>query len=230
MTTLREGLPPLPPKMAHLPIDHRGYPVPFFVDYVNGEPDHRIADPRKLVRCVRERLCWLCGRPFGRRDLFSFVVGPMCTISLVSSEAAAHEECSIYALQACPFLTRPKAQRRDIGIEDKQVAGIMSERNPGVSCMWVTKSAQLFNPGVGGKGWLFQLGPPVRTPWFREGRPATRDEVEEAVATGLPTLQALCENQSDVTDLTRLSMLAKLQRDAWFAHLEQPVTREPDRA
>lgn len=31
MNTLRPSLPPLPPKMTHLPIDERVFPVPFFV-------------------------------------------------------------------------------------------------------------------------------------------------------------------------------------------------------
>jgi len=38
MTALRESLPSLPLAMRGLPRDHRGYPVPWFVAWVDGKP------------------------------------------------------------------------------------------------------------------------------------------------------------------------------------------------
>lgn len=47
---LRHDLPPLIPRIAKLPLNDSGYPVPFFVGYVNGKPDFRCSDAdRKSV-------------------------------------------------------------------------------------------------------------------------------------------------------------------------------------
>src|ERR1041385_5281600 len=110
MNTLRPGLPELPPKMRALPIDKRGFPVPFFVAMVDGEPDHRMVEPRAVKVCVEQRRCWICG---GQLGVFkSFTVGPMCAINRISAEPPAHFECARYSATACPFLSRPHAHRR----------------------------------------------------------------------------------------------------------------------
>ena len=89
MTDLRPGLPPLPRRMRTLPIDERGYPVPWFVQWFLpdgsgaapgvGKPDFRVADGYKRESAVKHRLCWLCGGKLGRQ--FAFVIGPMCAIN-----------------------------------------------------------------------------------------------------------------------------------------------------
>ena len=185
--TLRPGLPPLPPKMRHLHIDKRGYPVPFFVAMIDGEPDHRIVDPRAMQQCVRHGRCWLCGQPLG--VFTSFVVGPMCAVNRVSSEPPSHLECARYAVQACPFMARPHAKRREGGLPDtdlKQPAGIHLKRNPGVVLIWTTR-APLHRFKVPG-GMLFRMGPAESMEWYAEGRPAERQEVDDSIASGLPAL------------------------------------------
>lgn len=185
--TLRPGLPPLPPKMRHLLIDKRGYPVPFFVAMIDGEPDHRIVDPQAMQHCVRHGRCWLCGHPLG--TFRSFVVGPMCAINRVSGEPPSHLECARYAVQACPFMARPHARRREAGLPDtdlKQPAGIHLERNPGVVLIWTTRAPLHRFKAPGGA--LFRMGPAESMEWFAEGRPATRKEIEDSIAGGLPAL------------------------------------------
>jgi hypothetical protein len=80
---LRPELGPLPERIKQLPIDERGYPIPWFVDWVDGKPEFRAMDGRKLVRAIKERLCWVCGQPLGVN--LAFVAGPMCGINRVSS-------------------------------------------------------------------------------------------------------------------------------------------------
>lgn len=182
---LRPGLPPLPPSMAHLPIDRRGYPVPYFVAVIDGEPDHRVIAPVAIAQCVNRNLCWLCGRQL---KLFkSFVLGPMCGVNRISSEPPSHLECARYAAQACPFMTRPHAKRREANLPDdrKEPAGIHLERNPGVTLLWTT---QTFKPFRCGAGVLFDIGPAAAMEWYAEGRAATRDEAREAILSGLPKL------------------------------------------
>lgn len=45
---------------------------------------------------------------------------------------------------------------------------------------------------------------PRKVEWYAEGRPATRDEVERSVASGLDSLEQLCESDDDKAELGRL--------------------------
>lgn len=187
---LRPGLPPLPPRMAGLPIDHRGFPVPWFVAWVDGEPDHRVVDPKKLQAAVGLGRCWICGGPLG--SFKTFTLGPMCCVTRANSEPPSHIECARYAAQACPFLTRPHAKRREAGLPDdlRPAAGLPLDRNPGVVGLWTTKRYTTSRVhGVGANpGVLFRLGDPESLEFWAEGRSAKREEVIASVVSGLPTL------------------------------------------
>lgn len=189
---LRPGLPKLPPKMAFLDIDDRGYPVPFFVAYIDGKPDFRISDPEKFTRCVQENLCWVCGGKLGR--YIAFVIGPMCSVNRVSSEPPQHRECAEWSVQGCPFLSMPKMVRRENDLaEHCDAAGITVKRNPGVALVWHTTFYQILkikaDPVNGVQaGYLFRVGEPLQCDWWCEGREATLEEVEESINTGLPQL------------------------------------------
>lgn len=189
MNTLRPGLPPLPPRMQHLEVDDRGFPVPWFVAIIDGKPDHRVMDSAKVSPALRYDLCWQCGKPLGVYK--SFLIGPMCAITRTISEPPSHIECLRYACTACPFLSRPHAHRREKGLpETSTVAEAAILRNPGVSCIWTTRKFRTF-PALrqdGGQTALFEIGDADSTEWFAEGRQATRAEVDESVVSGLPIL------------------------------------------
>lgn len=189
-TPLRHGLPELPSRMRALPVDSRGYPVPYFVEWIDGKPDFRVADQRKLAACIYFKRCWICGQPLGQYK--AFVIGPMCAVNRVSAEPPSHIECAKFAAQACPFLAHPKAVRREANLPEDRIpaAGITIARNPGVALVWVTRSHQMFNaPG----GVLFKIGEPEDTFWYAEGRLANRDEVRASVESGLPALYELAK-------------------------------------
>jgi len=196
MNKLRPGLPPLPSKMSRLYIDERGFPVPFFVDWIDGKPDHRVMDAKKIPLALKHSLCWQCGGVLG--VFKSFVIGPMCSITGTISEPPSHLECARYACTACPFITRPHAKRREVaGAVDQ--AGFPILRNPGCIAIWTTKTFKAFRAGRGGEpgneGLLFRFGPPESIEWYAEGRPATRAEVDESIASGVHILVEQCEQQ-----------------------------------
>jgi hypothetical protein len=114
MTELRKGLPPLPPRMRALPISDKGYPVPAFVEWIDGKPDFRVMRADFRLKCVRNNLCWQCGERLSNR--LAFVIGPMCAVNRVSSEPPSHRDCALFAASACPFLTLPHAQRREANL------------------------------------------------------------------------------------------------------------------
>lgn len=188
--TLRPELTPLPGYMKDLPI-HRGYPVPWFVEWLNGEPEFRLADGRKRKRAVEETLCWCCGKSmFAHRFPMTkvFVIGPMCGVNRISSEPPCHRECAEWSAINCPFLSRPQAKRRDasdIPIAEEP-AGVMLERNPAVTMLWPTLRYEVVRVP---NGQLFRIGEPTdRLSFYREGRAATRAEILDSIDSGIPLL------------------------------------------
>lgn len=194
---MRPGLPEMPVRIAALPVDARGYPVPFFAAVVDGQADFRISDPQKWEAAVRGELCWLCGQKLGR--FRSFVIGPMCAITRTTPEPATHLDCAEWSVKACPFLSRPNMERRkDDGTEalKENVPGIMIERNPGVGCIWTTRGFNVFDDGHGRP--LIRVGKPETVSWWREGRSALLAEVLQSLDAGMPILIELCRTKSEV--------------------------------
>jgi hypothetical protein len=198
---LREGLPALPPEMRALPIDERGYPVPFFVAWVDGKPDFRISDAGKLDKAIRFSRCWLCGGALGK--FRAFVIGPMCAVNRVSSEPPSHLNCAMFAVKACPFLTMPKAHRREANMPEAVTdpPGIFVKRNPGVTLIWVCREYRIAKAD---NGVLFRLGEPVSTLWYTQGRRATHAEAREAIESGLPTLREIAAAENALPELDRM--------------------------
>lgn len=182
--------------MASQRLDHRGYPVPWFVQWIDGVPDFRVMDGAKLRRALRDRLCWVCGEKLGK--YLTFVIGPMCAVNRTTAEPASHRDCAIFSATACPFLTLPKAQRREANLpEGGVVAGNMISRNPGVTCLWTTLDYRPFRAdrNDGAEGVLLEIGEPTEVLWYTQCREATRAEVLESIHSGLPLLEAEAKRQ-----------------------------------
>jgi hypothetical protein len=202
--------PDAPPQIAGLPVEERGFPVPFFVPTVNGKPEFRAVAPERVALADRKGLCWICGKRLN--GLLCFTVGPMCCVNRVSSEPPAHPDCAAFAVVACPFLSRPGAKRRPVGdeFEHQGAPGVMLAHNPGMIARWHTRSYRSERQGSGPRaGLLFRMGPPVKVLWSTEGRDADRAEVLAAIERGLPAL----------------ANLAKAEGPEALAELEKCVTR-----
>jgi hypothetical protein len=190
-----------PPKhMRSLPVDpKRGHPVPYFVAWFKdkeecepgtGEPDYRVIATHQRDQCHQRQQCWLCGQKLGRYH--AYVIGPMCAVNRTTSEPASHLDCAQYAVKVCPFLSNPatrmmpEAKKLELHHQLVAPAGVMLERNPGVSAIWVSAGqAKTFAaPG----GYLFELIEPNSVSWWCKGRPATRAEIVNSINGGLPTL------------------------------------------
>jgi hypothetical protein len=190
MSTATRSMPPMPKAMKDLPVDpKRGFVVPWFVQWIGGQPDFRIMDARKLARAVRDQLCWVCGKPLRGRGCF--LIGPMCAVNRNTAEPPGHPECARFSAMACPFLTMPKMRRREDELSAQSiVAGHAIKRNPGVALLWFAKSFEILRES---NGLLFRLGDPLAVEWYAEGREATREEVMHSIETGLPILREMAE-------------------------------------
>jgi hypothetical protein len=181
----------IPKRMRRLKISDEGYPVPWFVPWINGKPEFRGLDGEKFNIAVRLKRCWLCGEPLGK--YMNFVIGPMCAVNRTTAEPPCHRSCAEYAVSACPFLTQPRMRRNEKDLpEGRGETGIMIRRNPGVVCLWATLDYKVFK-AEGGTGVLFRIGEPVELQFFTEGRKATKEELMYSIDTGLPLLAAEAE-------------------------------------
>ena len=215
---LRPELGVLPKRLLHLPLDRRGYPVPWFVDWIDGEPEFRAMSAGKFERAIREGLCWVCGGRLGVNR--TFVAGPMCVINRTSAEPPSHHGCAKWSAQNCPFLVRPHMERREDDVINNEGHGDGALlRNPGCTALVTTKNYRVFSSEeASATGWLIDMGEFERVEWFAEGRPATRAEVEHSVETGLPLLREICEREPMPQQIAALAELlrAYTASKAWW--------------
>ncbi|AFZ67108.1 hypothetical protein [Deinococcus peraridilitoris] len=220
MHTARE-LPPMPARIAKLPVA-RGYPVPWFVQWFGLKPDFRVVDSRKVDKAVKENRCFVCGEKFLPGEPYAFVIGPMCAVNRVDAEPPVHHECGEWSIKACPFLSRPHMNRREDDMPEgtREAAGEMIKRNPGVTVLWLTMSytiARVHN------GRLFDLGEPISVAAFKEGRPATPEELRDSVLSGLPALRDAARSDG-YTGLALLNMQLEVASRVLGVNLDNPVT------
>jgi hypothetical protein len=198
--SVRPDLPPMPPRVARLPLDERGYPVPYFVAWVDGKPDHRIADPLKFAAALVARRCWVCGDVLGVN--LAFLIGPMCAINRVSAEPPMHVECAEWAVRACPFMSRPRMMRRTSELPDQiTISDHHIDRNPGVMLLWVAR--EYYPEQVDAKTVLFMLGNPTIVKAYSEGRLADGGEIVQSIVSGLPNLVEPARAEGVIEDLNK---------------------------
>ncbi len=101
----------MPPAIAALPKDARGYPIPYFASYDGSRPRFDILDPARVVDCVERRLCGICGRKLAA--LCWYIGGPKTLAARLSADPPMHFDCAQFAITACPHLTFENARYRD---------------------------------------------------------------------------------------------------------------------
>jgi hypothetical protein len=188
----------LPERMRDLPIDERGFPVPWFVAWHDGNPEFRAMDGEKFRRALREKLCWVCGKRLGVNVVF--VAGPMCGINRTSAEPPNHYECALWSAKNCPFLSNPRQVRREDNEFNglrfaEEGPGLPIARNPGVAMLWKTRQFETLRARREDKTPLIQMGEPDAVEWYACGRPATRAEVLASIESGLPNLEAIAKTE-----------------------------------
>lgn len=183
-----------PSAMKLRPVDHRGFPVPWFVTQKdkNGLWDFVNIERRRMLEAMRYEKCWVSGQKLGRYR--AFCIGPMCAINRTAGDPPVRKEIALWSVKVCPFMSRPKARRaaknEDQVIEEGAgVDGVGIMRNPGVTGVWITKNAE-YQRGRG-----YYLGDPLEVTWWAEGRPATRAEVMSSVESGIHHLEGMAAEE-----------------------------------
>jgi hypothetical protein len=135
----------MPDRIRRLPVSPKGFPVPWFVTWFDGDkpcrdgegvPDFRVINPQKMTRAMNNNLCWVCGCAMTSVHR-AFVIGPMCCINRIISEPPSMRDCAIWSARNCPFLARPRMVRNEKDMPPGliEAAGVPLDRNPGATCV-----------------------------------------------------------------------------------------------
>lgn len=99
----------IPARIARLPKDARGYPIPWNVEAdVDGKPIFTVNDSVKACRALMEGLCPICGEKLGRWKWFIGGPGSAFDPNGWYIDLPAHYECAAFALATCPYLAMPR--------------------------------------------------------------------------------------------------------------------------
>lgn len=106
----------MPARVAALPRDRRGLPIPVIVTRDGlGEPHFTMNDARTAERLAREGCCGICGDRLGAYKCF--VGGPGSAFHPEGRyfDGPVHLECGVFALHACPYLALAGSYAKRIG-------------------------------------------------------------------------------------------------------------------
>jgi hypothetical protein len=180
---------PVPKELQGRPV-HGGYVTPYFVAwYREGKMVHEktpgaiphfpTVDVIRATHCRKQNLCWCCGKQLGTFKWFVF--GPASAVVRQSVEPPSHRDCAHYAAQVCPFIVNPN---RTAGAKPVRPGTVVnpgvSAHHPGVCVLWATRTWTLLNVEPKHGIYWFQPGEPETVEFWREGRKATRQEIQEA--------------------------------------------------
>lgn len=177
----------MPANVARLPVDERtGFPVPYFVAWIDSVPYFTVADDAKRHTCWKENLCWICGRKNWQKvpnqsggfvhlpGPWAFVGGPIAFENRRYTDFGSHEDCAVYAARVCPMLSDPEwkySEHHPPGA--RRSAGAMGH-NPKVVVMPI---AGRFVPVRYKDELLFEPADILRVRYFHRG-----EEIDESAA------------------------------------------------
>lgn len=104
--------PDLPARIAALPRDRRGYPIPYIVFRgADGVPEFVVNDTGLVLVAILGNLCHVCGQELEPNPWFCG--GPGNALAngdrAIYKDGPMHRECMEYSLQVCPHLSNQLA-------------------------------------------------------------------------------------------------------------------------
>ena len=50
---------PMPDRIKWLPVSGKGFPIPWFVAWIDGVPDFRVVERGRFAEAVKRKRCWV---------------------------------------------------------------------------------------------------------------------------------------------------------------------------
>jgi hypothetical protein len=147
---------PIPDFLTHLPV-YNGLPVPFTQAVIEGVPDFRAMDFEKILLCVEQRLCAICGHRLG--EYCYFIGGPESRKNHLFTDPATHLKCADFATRICPFVSgRTDYSSRPIDETKLAIETRVSDVRPHTMYMLRARTKSIHIVKAGG-AFAIQAGP-----------------------------------------------------------------------
>lgn len=185
----------MPPRIAALPRDARGFPVPWNILWVNGVPNFAINDSMKHIQAVTGCLCPICGESLGKWKWF--VGGPKSAFDPNGwyIDLPGHVECIEYALQVCPYLSvrnyhreTPLIERVKIPEGHEVLDETQDPTRPLLFVMVATAMVEIM-PRIGQLPVVRPRKPWLGIKFWRHGQELSREEGEALARQIVPDLK-----------------------------------------
>ena len=161
----------MPPRVARLPRDARGFPIPAGNAVVAGVADFATLDMEKWAALLHRRACGICGETmFGP---VYFIGGSLCARNRLFFDHPMHGACALYALKVCPYLALPNFMHRKTV---PQHEGFMTEVIPRASdqkpARFMLGRTRSYAGHWHGADLLLRADPWLRVSWWHAGQEA----------------------------------------------------------
>src|SRR5258708_21749215 len=100
----------IPEFLAHLKT-YGGYPIPFTQLWAYGKPDFRAVDMEHCARCLRDKLCAICGRRLG--EYCYFIGGAPSKKKRLFVGPAEHKAIAEFSPQTSPLFAWQKTDKHN---------------------------------------------------------------------------------------------------------------------
>lgn len=163
---------PMPPGIEARPRDVRGFPITFvtLVD-PDGRPDFTTIDGAKILRCIGEALCGMCGEGWpaetGPDDhLLAFIGGPLSCENQNFLDPPMHVKCAEYAMRVCPHIAIDTSRYgKPRSMDGREIFPDVSPDRPEKFGLYITDGCKV----VEFRGQpVFMTNPPTEIRWNKE--------------------------------------------------------------
>ena len=176
-----------PTRIAQLPVDDRGFPIPWNVQRdKDGKPLFTVNDQAKHIQALTKDLCPLCGER--NEQIRWFVGGPMSAFhpNGVYFDLPGHKDCIAYALQVCPYLAAKNYKHRiDLPDPSKLPEGVVAlvdyTQIPGRPELFVMVGAPGTEIILGETVYVRPKKPIIGYFYWRKGERIPRSEAEQLI-------------------------------------------------
>ena len=119
----------MPPRLAERP-RFRGLPIPYATPTdEEGVPQFRANNEMLRIKCIRERICAMCGYAIG--TWVAFIGSDEELENGVFHEPPMHQDCAEYSRNVCPYLASPKyVVKPQTAFPGERTVTIFSESTP----------------------------------------------------------------------------------------------------
>jgi hypothetical protein len=147
----------IPTFLSHLKT-YNGFPVPFIQLWAGSKPDFRAVNLEHCARCLRDKLCAICGRRLG--EFCYFIGGPLSKKNRLLVDPAMHKHCAEFASKACPFVSghRQEYSTRPVNKNVARIEETASAVRPEVMYILKTRTEK-FNPARVNGRLMIHAGP-----------------------------------------------------------------------